>query len=61
MPQLAITNPPMAGPTSRALLNWAEVSPTALTTCSRPTSSVTNDCRAGLSNAFVSPSTTAST
>ena len=46
-PTRAIRTPATAGPTIRAVLNDAEFMPTALTTCSRPTSSMMNDCRAG--------------
>jgi len=46
-PKRPITTPATAGPTIRARLNPAELSATALDTSARPTSSITNDCRAG--------------
>ena len=55
MPTLAMTRPPAAGPTIRAPWNAAESSATALTTSSRPTVSLTNDCRTTLKSVWARP------
>ena len=54
-PSSAITVPASAGPTMRAVWTTTEFSATALTTRSCPTSSITNDWRAGLSIASTEP------
>ncbi len=59
-PIVAIMRPPIAGPTSRALLNMPEFSATAFIRSSLPTISTTNACRVGCSNAFARPSIIAS-
>jgi len=55
MPTVAMTMPPMAGPITRAPLNIAEFSATALMRSSRPTISMPNDWRTGMSTAFATP------
>ena len=60
MPTPAISRPDAPGPSSRAKLKDAEFSPTALEMSSLPTISETNDCRAGLSAAVITPNTNAS-
>ena len=45
--EVVAPTPATAGPTMRARLNPAELSATALDTSARPTSSITNDWRAG--------------
>jgi hypothetical protein len=60
-PTAATSSPATAGPTTRAPLNIEELSAMALTRSSRPTISTTNDCRAGMSNALVTPSSAAIT
>ena len=54
-PSSAITAPAAAGPTIRALWTITELSATALTVRSGPTSSVTKLWRAGLSSALTAP------
>src|SRR5437870_168313 len=54
-PTLAMTRPPAAGPTILAPWNAAELSATALTTSSRPTVSLTNDCRTTLKSVLARP------
>jgi len=56
MPTRPITSPATAGPTMRARLKPAELSATALDTSARPTSSITNDWRAGWSTTLAKPS-----
>ena len=62
-PISAISAPAIAGPTMRAVWTMTELSATALTTRSAPTSSITNAWRAGLSSELTVPrvSTTAQT
>ncbi len=60
-PKLAMTRPPAAGPTIRAPWNAAELSATALTTSSRPTVSIMNDCRTTLKSVLATPVHTART
>ena len=60
MPTPAMSRPAAPGPSSRAKLNDAEFSPTALGMSSLPTISETNACRAGLSAAVITPNTNAS-
>lgn len=52
---------PMLGPTMRARLKPLEFSAIAPGRSSRPTSSITNDCRAGISKAPMKPLTSAKT
>ena len=59
-PKVAIRTPARAGPTIRAALNEAELSPTALVRSSGPTISDTKDCRAGASKTEAVPSSRAS-
>ena len=61
MPAVAMTIPPMAGPTARAAFTVTELSVIALRNSSLPTISRTNDCRAEFSKALFSPRMTAST
>ena len=59
-PHAAIASPPSAGPMRRPPLNSAELSATAVDMSSvPPTISTTNAWRAGTSNAFTTPNTTA--
>ncbi len=51
----------MAGPMMRAPLNMEEFSAMAFIRSSLPTMSTRKDCRAGISNAFTTPSNAAST
>ena len=60
-PTAAISSPATAGPSTRATLTSVELRLTALRRCSGPTSSSMNDCRAGFSNALLSPSSAART
>ena len=60
-PNSPIRSPASAGPTIRAVLNAAELRPTALVTSSGPTISETNDCRTGASNAAPMPKANAMT
>ncbi len=60
-PIAAMSRPATAGPTRRAALKEAELSPTALERSSGPTISETNDCRAGASKAVPTPKTRAAT
>src|SRR5439155_769881 len=56
-PTAATTTPATAGPATRAPLTIDEFNAIALSRCSRlPTISITNACRAGMSNAFATPS-----
>ena len=59
-PNAAIARPAAAGPMTRAPLNIAELSATALPMSSRPTSSIANDWRTGMSTALAIPSRNAS-
>jgi hypothetical protein len=54
-PSQAISRPATAGPIIRARLNDAEFRPTALASWSVSTISLTNVCRAGVSNAVAAP------
>ena len=60
VPTSTMRNPASAGPMTRPRLNEALLSPTALGRSSRPTISMTNDCRAGASMAAPTPSSSAS-
>ncbi len=60
-PTVASKIPATAGPTERATLTITELRLTALRTCSGPTISDMNDCRAGFSKALLKPSSAAST
>jgi hypothetical protein len=60
-PTRAMRRPATDGPTIRAPLNDTELSPTALVRCSRPTSSITSDWRAGWSIEAMMPHSTATT
>jgi hypothetical protein len=60
-PRRAIRPPAAAGPMMRAVLNDAELSPTAFARSSVPTISTTNDCRAGASKAVPVPNRNART
>ena len=60
-PNAPIDRPAIAGPTTRAPLNRAELRATAGPTSSRPTISTENAWRTGMSTAFAIPSRTAST
>ena len=51
----------MAGPMIRAPLNMVEFNAMAFIRSSLPTMSTKKDCRAGMSNAFTTPSSAAST
>ena len=55
MSNTPIVSPATAGPTIRAALKIAELRATALPMSSRPTISMTNDWRVGMSTAFVQP------
>ena len=59
-PTAPIVMPAIAGPTMRAPLNIAELNATALLMSSRPTISIENAWRTGMSTAFATPSRTAS-
>ena len=59
-PSQAIMKPARAGPTIRAALNDAELSPTALVRSSLLTISLTKDCLAGASKAVPTPKVKAS-
>src|SRR6185437_2045577 len=59
-PRPAMIAPPMLGPTTRAMLNPLELSAIAPGRSSRPTSSTTNDWRAGISKALITPFAVAS-
>ena len=54
-PTAPMTRPATAGPMTRALLNIAELSATALPMSSRPTISTANDWRTGMSTALTVP------
>ena len=56
VPTSTMRNPASAGPMTRPRLNDALLSPTALARSSRPTISMTKDCRAGASQAAPTPS-----
>ena len=58
-PTRAISSPPIAGPTMRAALKEAEFSATALARSALPTISTMNDWRAGESNVWARPASTA--
>ena len=58
---MATRIPATAGPTMRAPLNMEEFSAIAFIRSSLPTMSTRNACRAGMSNAFTTPSSVAST
>ena len=60
-PNAAIARPARAGPMTRAPLNIAELRATALPMSSRPTSSIENAWRTGMSTALAIPSRKAST
>jgi hypothetical protein len=60
IPTEAITMPASAGPMMRADWTMRLLRLTALTTRSRPTSSITKLCRAGLSMALTAPRTNTS-
>ena len=60
-PRAPIISPARAGPMMRAVLNVAELRPTAFVSSSGPTISETNDCRAGASNAEPIPNRNAIT
>src|ERR1041385_7369918 len=60
MPMCAMRNPATDGPTMRAQLNAELLSEIAFIKSSRLVISMTNDCRAGISNAIVIPLHTAS-
>ncbi len=53
--------PPTAGPAATAALNIVEFRAIAFVKSSRPTISITKDCRAGTSKAFTTPSENART
>ncbi len=53
---IVMPTPATAGPTMRARLNVIELSATAFGSWSRPTISITNDCRTGVSSADTQPS-----
>ena len=53
-PVVAMSTPPIAGPTTRARLTIVELRLTAVRRLSRPTISSMNDCRAGFSKALLS-------
>src|SRR5918996_682958 len=55
-PTVAMTTPASAGPSIRLALKTALLSPTAFARFEKPTISVTNDWRAGLSTAVTHPS-----
>ena len=55
-PTAPMVRPAIAGPTTRAPLNMAELSATALPMSSRPTISIANAWRTGMSTAFAQPS-----
>ena len=57
MPTVPMRMPPTAGPVTRAVLNTALFSATALATSSGPTISMTNDWRVGLSTTVMQPPT----
>ena len=59
-PISAIRPPAIAGPMIRLVCTTTELSATAFITRSRPTISLTNACRAGLSNARTEPRTSTS-
>jgi len=59
IPTKAMSRPAVPGPSSRAKLNDAELSPTAFGMSASGTSSETNDCRAGLSIAVMQPNANA--
>ena len=60
-PSKAMTPPATAGPIIRPRLNEAELRATALVSVSRPTISLTNAWRAGVSNAAAVPNAKAMT
>ncbi|CPU65420.1 Uncharacterised protein [Mycobacteroides abscessus] len=60
-PTAAMSSPATPGPTRRAALNDALLSPTALESLSAGTISATNVWRTGLSNAETTPSRPANT
>ena len=60
MPRCAMRNPAMDGPTMRAQLNAELLSEIAFIKSARLVISMTNDWRAGISNAIVIPLHTAS-
>ena len=55
MPSLAITRPATEGPMSRAALKTELFSETAFSKSSRLVISMTKACRAGMSNARITP------
>ena len=59
-PNAPMVRPAMAGPRTRAPLNIAELSETALPTSSGPTISMANDWRTGMSTALAQPRARAS-
>ena len=59
VPTLTMSRLAMAGPISRVAWNTAAVSEIAARSRSAGTTSVTNDCRAGTSNAKIIPLTSA--
>ena len=61
MPTCAMRRPAIDGPTMRAQLKAELLSEMAFIKSSRLVISITNDCRAGISNAIVIPPSTAST
>ena len=60
-PRVASTMPPSAGPKARAALNCAELRVTALSRCSRGTSSVTNACHEAMPRPAAKPFSSSST